>query len=60
MQEERLILPRDKRVDRDAPVIPKMVEISVAHSTIQDLYAHIISPILPSYHQHQEEREHDA
>ena len=38
-------LPGDNRIHGDAPVIPDMVEISVAYPTVQDFNGNIIGAV---------------
>lgn len=44
-ERERDYVPGDYWIHGNAPVIPNMVEICVAYSTVQDLYGHIVDPI---------------
>ena len=40
-----MLLPGDNRIHGYAPVIPEMVEISVANPTVQDFYCNIVHTV---------------
>lgn len=44
---DRCYVPGYNRIHGDAPVIPDLVEISVANPTVQDFYGNIVYAVFP-------------